>query len=424
MAQMRFMGLNPFGYISGHPFQSISSSDGPDFAGNLATASAVRLQSCAHPPELARIHALVLRRGLLILSFHWNSLMRSYLRLSSPGAALRLFVQMTRSGVSPDHYSLPIALKAAFTSFAFSVGCQLHSVATKNGLAHDEFTESGIVYAYAKFGEFSPARQLFDESPNPKLGSWNALISSYAQAGHCREAVDLFVDLRRSGEIPDDMTMVSLASAGGSLGDNTDIVLAAQIHRCAIQASGSGTNAGRLDLMISNSLIDMYAKCGGTDIAFKIFDRMLERDVSSWTSMIMALTMQGNPWPALELFRKMAGDGVAPNHVTMVAVLSACSHAGLVEEGMMHFESIVRGKMSGVEAVPAHYGCVADMLGKVGRVGEAADIVERMPWPANAVVWGALLGACEKHGEVRIGERAAKKLLELEPWNDGLGVSK
>ncbi|KAH0450992.1 hypothetical protein IEQ34_021684 [Dendrobium chrysotoxum] len=391
-------------------YPSTTSSTAPD----SAAAAAIRLHSCSDTLELSQIHAFVLRRNLLHLSFHWNSLMRGYLRLSIPSASLQLFLHMTRAGTYPDHYSLPIAVKAAFTSFSFSIGHQLHSVAIKHGLSRHQFSESALISLYAKAGDFIPANQLFEENPHRNLGSWNALISSYAQAGHSSKALSLFTQLRRTGEIPDEMTLVSIASACGTLGD---ILLAEQIHGCAIQARTT------LDTKLSNSLIDMYAKCGRTDLALKVFDSMPVRDVSSWTAMIMGLATQGNPTFALELFRRMKEEGrVAANHVTMVAVLCACANAGLVEEGMRNFEAIVEGRVKGVEATEAHYGCVADMLGKVGRVREAVEMVEGMRCPASAVVWGSLLGACEKHGEVRIGEKVAAKLVELEPWNDGVYV--
>ncbi|XP_020597577.1 pentatricopeptide repeat-containing protein At1g77170-like, partial [Phalaenopsis equestris] len=316
-----------------------------------AAAAATHLQSCFDQLELSQIHAFVLRRNLLLLPFHWNSLMRCYVRLSIPSSALHLFVHMSRACTYPDRYSLPIALKASFTSFSFSFGRQLHSVAIKHGLSRHQFSESGLISLYAKAGHFIPANQLFDENPHRNLGSWNALISGYAQAGHSSQAIDLFIRLRRTGETPDDMTMLSVASACGALGE---IQLAEQIHRCAIQARVPQ------DTMLSNSLIDMYAKCGRTDIAYKVFERMTERDVSSWTAMMMGLATHGDPERALELYGRMKEEGrVAANHVTMVAVLCACAHAGLVEEGMRKFEEIVGGRVEGVEATAEHYGCVA-----------------------------------------------------------------
>ncbi|PKA65335.1 Pentatricopeptide repeat-containing protein [Apostasia shenzhenica] len=387
----------------------------PDSAADPPAAAALRLESCTDPSELSQIHAFVVRHRLVLVPFHWNSLMRCYLRLSRPTATLRLFIEMTRAGAMPDFYSLPIALKAAAISFSFFVGRQLHPIAVKLCLARHEFSESGLISLYAKSSEFSLARQLFDENPSRKLGSWNALISSYSQCGHSARAIDLFLELRRSGEVGDNMTMASVASACGSSGD---IRFAQQVHKCALQTQTSNC----LDITLSNSLIDMYAKCGRTDLAGDVFDEMPKRNVSSWTAMIMGLASQGSARRAVELFRQMERDGVEPNHVTMVAVLCACAHGGMVEEGMMYFDAIVEGRIRGVEATAAHYGCVVDMLGKVGRVAEAAAMAERMPAPAGAVVWGTLLGACEKHGEVGIGERAAAKLMELEPWNDGVYV--
>lgn len=228
-----------------------------------------------------------------------------------------------------------------------------------------------------------------------------------------REAVDTFVGLRRSGLVPDDVTMVSVASACGGLGD---IDLAEQVHKCLLQAGHSE----RLEVTLSNSLIDMYAKCGRTDLAYKVFVRMSKRDVSSWTSMIMSLAVQGGESAALDLFQEMQREGVRPNQVTFVAVLSACAHGGLVDEGMNYLEAMT--KEFNLVPTVTHYGCIVDMLGKLGQLEEARTIVETMPIEANAVVWGTLLGACEKHANVEVGEWAAKNLLDLEPWNDGVYV--
>jgi len=176
----------------------------------------------------------------------------------------------------------------------------------------------------------------------------------------------------------------------------------------------------RFDITVSNSLVDMYCKCGRTDLAHRVFARMPQRNVSTWTAMITGLGTHGQERLALDFFDRMRQYGVNPNHVTMVGVLNACAHGGLVEQGMELLDNMKA--RYGIEPRAVHYGCVVDMLGRVGRVREAREVAEKMPMGANAVVWGTLLGASEKHGDVEVGEWAAKNLMEVEPWNDGVYV--
>ncbi|XP_062204444.1 pentatricopeptide repeat-containing protein At1g77170, mitochondrial-like [Phragmites australis] len=382
-----------------------------------ANLAAAHLESCAdarHPP---RIHARLLRRCLLILPFHWNALTRAYLRVGSPRAALRVAARMIAHGADPDRYTFPLALKAAVQAAApgSSLRLQLHAAATKRGLARHPFTESGLVSSYAKAGDLRAARRVFDENPHRGLGSWNAVISGLSQAGESMEALALFHELRRGGMVPDDLTMVSVASACCALGD---VGLAKQLHKCMLQCLRSG----RLDVTLSNALVDMYAKCGRRDLAERVFERMPFRDVSSWTTMITGLATHGDEQGALDMFDDMQRETVQPNRVTMLAVLSACAHGGLVDRGMGLLKQMEDGEIKVVPTVE-HYACVVDMLGRVGRVDEAHALVEqRMPMEANVVIWGTLLGACEKHGNVSVGKWAAGRLVEAEPWNDGVYV--
>ncbi|KAL6615977.1 hypothetical protein ACP70R_038247 [Stipagrostis hirtigluma subsp. patula] len=382
-----------------------------------ANLAAAQLESCAdarHPP---RLHARLLRGGLLLLPFHWNALARAYLRLGSPRAALRVAVCMIAHGGDPDRYTFPLALKAASQAEppGSSLLLQLHAAAAKRGLARHAFTESALISGYAKAGDLGAARRVFDENPHRGLGSWNAVIGGFSQAGESKEVLALFHELRRGGMVPDDLTMVSVASACCALGD---IGLSEQLHKCMLQCGRSG----RLDVTLSNALVDMYAKCGRTDLAREVFERMPVRDVSSWTTMITGLATHGEEEEALHMFDDMRREGVPPNRVTMLAVLSACTHGGLVDEGLGLLKQMEDGEIKVVPMVE-HYGCVVDMLGRVGRLDEARALVEqRMPMEANVVIWGTLLGACEKHGNVCTGEWAAERLAEAEPWNDGVYV--
>ncbi|CAM8878142.1 unnamed protein product [Rhodiola kirilowii] len=317
---------------------------------------------------------------------------------------------MSRAGVVPDRYSIPLALKCAIQAFHIILGKEFHGVSVKLNLQCNEFCESGLISLYCKVGEFENARKVFDQNCERKLGSWNAIIGGLAQGGMSSESINMFLRLRRCGLEPDDVTMVSVTSACGSLGD---LDLAFQLHKCVYQAR----MLERSDMLMLNSLVDMYGKCGRMDLAFMVFAKMDERNVSSWTSMIVGYAMHGHVENALEYFKQMRGSGIRPNHVTFVGVLSACVHGGLVQEGKQYFHMM----KTVYNIVPKmnHYGCMVDLLGRAGLFDEAREILNNMPMKPNLVLWGCLMGACEKYGNVELAELASKHLRELEPCNNG-----
>ncbi|KAI5347345.1 PREDICTED: pentatricopeptide repeat-containing [Prunus dulcis] len=389
---------------------STTSQDDP------AKIIATQLSNCTTLQELNQIYAHVIRTHLLQLytaPFHWNNIIRSYTRRDAPTKAIFVYLAMSRSGVLPDCYTLPIILKALCQLFAVEIGRQLHSVALRLGLDSNEYCESGFINLYSKAGEFENARNMFEQNPERKLGSWNAIIGGLSQGGRAKEAIDTFIELRKCGFLPDDVTMVSITSACGSL---SDLGLALQLHKCVYQAK----NVDKSDTLMLNSIIDMYGKCGRMDLAYMVFSRMEQQNVSSWTSMIVGYAMHGHVNEALECFRCMREAGVRPNHVTFVGVLSACVHGGTVQEGKFYFDMMKN--TYGIKPHLQHYGCMVDLLGRAGLLEEARKMVEEMPMKANSVVWGCLMGACEKHGNVKMGEWVAKHLQELEPWNDGAYV--
>ncbi|PKI76249.1 hypothetical protein CRG98_003360 [Punica granatum] len=323
---------------------------------------------------------------------------------------------MSRDGVGPDCYTVPIAVKAARQCYEFFLGRQVHGTAVKVGLEGNECSESGFISLYCKAGELGDALRVFEGNPDRKLGSWNAILAGLAQGGRAEEAISMFLEMKELGFMPDDVTMVSVTSACGALGD---LNLALQLHKCVFQAAKS--SEGKSDILMLNSLIDMYGKCGRMDLAHKVFSRMGQmRNVSSWTSMIVGYGSHGLVRQALDCFSDMIRAGVLPNHVTFVGVLIACVHGGLVQEGR-HYFCMMR-KVYGVVPNLQHYGCLVDLLGRVGLFKEAREVIETMPMKPNSVIFGCLMGACEKFGNVEMAEWVAKHLSDLEPWNDGVYV--
>ncbi|XP_010540979.1 PREDICTED: pentatricopeptide repeat-containing protein At1g77170 [Tarenaya hassleriana] len=395
-----------------YPPSSTTSQSPPERTKAIATL----LSNCTTLSHVRQVHAHLLCSRILelcSLPFHWNNIIRAYTRQVSPLDALSVYFDMARSGILPDRFTLPIVLKAAVQFYDTQMGKQLHCVATRLGLVRNEFCESGFITLYCRAGEFENARKLFDENPQRKLGSWNAIIAGFSQAGRAGEAMDMFMEMRREGFEPDDFTMVCVTSACGALGNFN---LAFQLHKYVLQAR----TQDKSDIMMMNSLVDMYGKCGRMDLAEKVFAKMPVRNVRTWTSMIMGYATHGRTEEAFERFNQMRESGIRPNHVTFIAILTACVHGGLVEEGKTYFR-MMKEEFGREPGLP-HYGCMVDLLGRAGRLKEAREMVEGMPMDPNVVVWGCLMGACEKFGDIETGEWVAQHLVELEPWNDGVYV--
>lgn len=266
-----------------------------------------------------------------------------------------------------------------------------------------------LIAGHVKCGRLDMARRLFDEMPLKNVVSWSAMISGYAQGDCPSEALVLFEKMKALGVRANLAAIVSMLSACSQLGA---LEKGRQVHAYI------ESNKMKMDSIIGTALIDMYAKCGCIDKAFHVFDALVPKDVFSWTAMISGSAVNGHGTKALELFAQMELDGVRPNEVTFVGVLCACSHGGLVELAGLYFHSM-KAKY-GLEPTIEHYGCMVDALGRAGLLEEAVTLVQAVP--ANAVLWGSLLGACWIHRNAEIAEYVIDRLVELNPEDGGVYV--
>jgi pentatricopeptide repeat protein len=173
-------------------------------------------------------------------------------------------------------------------------------------------------------------------------------------------------------------------------------------------------------VFVGSALIDMYSKCGSIEVARHLFDKLSERNIVSWNAMIAGYAMHGHGEDALSLFHQMQQADIDPDHITFIALLSACSHAGLIDEGWHYFISMSREYH--ITPKVGHYSCMVDLLGRAGRLDEAREFIDKMPFEPNADVWGALLGACRIHSNIELGKFVAERLFELQPENPGFYV--
>ncbi|CAN6486894.1 unnamed protein product [Victoria cruziana] len=341
----------------------------------------------------------------------WTTIIGGYAKMGFHKLAIEMLFLMEKARIRGDEVTMVTVLDACSQLGDLDMGRKVHRYIVENGIKMDVFVENALVDMYIKCGDVDFACQLFDQMPRKNVVSWNAIIVGLTQQGQFKEALAVFRKMQVIGLEPDTVTAVGVLGACASLGA-LDLGKWVHVYICKNNIEADG--------YVGNALVDMYAKCGSIEQAENVFNSMVSRDVYSYTSMIVGFAMHGLGKRALVLFKEMSKVGVDPDEITFIGVLSACSHAGLVEEGRRHFDDMV--KVYGLTPEVEHYGCMVDLLGRAGLLDEAEEFIKAMPMQPDAFVWGALLGACKVHGKVELGECIIRHLVELEPQRDGTYV--
>lgn len=339
----------------------------------------------------------------------WTVLIGGYAKSGLGDEAFKLFDQMQQEGVAPNRITYLSVLNACANPSNLEWGKKIHSHALGAGFVSDGSVGNALVNMYAKCGSMEDARQVFDGMVKRDVVSWTAMIGGYAESGQSEKAFQMFQEMQQHGLQPNRITYMTVLNACTSSGA---LDWVKEIHTHIIE---SGLTS---DTSVNNALVNMYAKCGSIEDARVVFDEMgSKRDIISWNAMIGGYALHGRGQDALRIFEEMLRVRVRPDAVTFVSVLSACSHAGLVEEGHRYFTSMSR--VHGLTPRMDHYSCMVDILGRAGYLHEAEKIIKEMPVRATASIWGALLGACRTHGDVIRAEQAAEQCLLLDSQNSG-----
>ncbi|XP_057493881.1 pentatricopeptide repeat-containing protein At3g62890-like [Actinidia eriantha] len=372
----------------------------------------------------------------------WTALISCYEQNELYEEAMFIFMQMNSSRVMVDEIVVVSVLSACTHLSIIKTGKLIHGLALRigiesyvnlqNALIHmystcgdivaaqqlfsvsyhlDQISWNSMVSGYLKCGSVENARALFNSMPNKDIVSWSAMISGYAQLERFSETIELFQQMQLEEIRPDETTLVSLLSACTHL---AALDQGKWIH-AYIRKNGLNVN-----VILGTTLTDMYMKFGCVENALEVFYGMEEKGVSTWNALILGLAMNGLVERSLEMFSEMKKCGVVPNEITFMGVLGACRHMGLVEEGRCHFNSMIQEHK--IEPNVKHYGCMVDLIGRAGMLKDAEKLIDSMPMPPDAATWGALLGACKKHGDNEMGERVGRKLIEIQPDHDGFHV--
>ncbi|XP_057465241.1 pentatricopeptide repeat-containing protein At1g18485 [Actinidia eriantha] len=334
----------------------------------------------------------------------WNALIGGYAQNGDPSRALEVFRQMTDSGLNPDSFSIGSLLLAFAHLKLLRHGKEIHGFVLRNVVETDSFIAISLLSLYIQCRKPFFAQVLFDRMEHKNLVSWNAMLAGYSQNELPDEALNLFRQMVSNGTRPYEIAITSVFGACSQL---SALQLGKETHCFALKAHLTE------DIFVGCSMIDMYAKCGSIELSRKVFDQQKEKDVVLWTVIIAGYGIHGRGKEAVELFEKMQTLGLKPDGFTFIGILMACSHSGLVEEGLKCFKQMQL--LYEIETKLEHYACVVDMLGRAGQFNDALKLINEMPMEPDIGMWSSLLSSCRKYGETDLGEKVADKLLELGP---------
>lgn len=340
----------------------------------------------------------------------WSALMSGYAQqghghkaLQHGQEALRLFKQMQKEGMKPDNVTYVCALQACSSATFLQQGQQIHVHTIESGIELDLFVGNTLIDMYGKCCCIDIAEAVFQRMPQQDLVTWSALIAGYALQGHGQKALQLFNQMQERGMKPNQVTFVCILQACSCV---AALEKGRQIHGHIIE---SGLES---DLLVANTLIDTYIKCGSLENACTLFDRLPTRDAVTWSALLSGHALLGDYISASQCFMNMQQTGLKPTGVTYLNLLSACSHVGLVDEGCLYFK-LMRTRH---EIIPTleHYTVMVDLLGRAGCLNEAEDLLETLPCCPNIVTWTSLLGSCRRHVNVEIGRRSFDRIVTME----------
>ncbi|KAJ0978084.1 hypothetical protein J5N97_013558 [Dioscorea zingiberensis] len=340
----------------------------------------------------------------------WNLLISGYVEREYFEEAIGLF-RLMKLEAEPDVVTTMTLLSMCSEIVNLRQGKGLHCNVIKTGITSNLLVQNALINMYSKCDSLDNALKEFESMKMHDTVTWNIIISGCVQNGACDLGFTLLREMNTRGAMMDMATTLSILPACSFLTAKRE---GKEIH-------GTVFRLGlELHIPVDNALIEMYSKCGNLDYAVKVFEHMSMKDIVTWTSLVSAYGMYGQGEKALRAFTEMEEEGIIPDHVAFVAVLFACSHAGLVEEGKLHFKKMEQE----YRIIPRmeHYACMVDLLSRSGKLDEAEAFIKSMPFKPDVSIWGALLSACRTTSDNHIAERISKRITAMNFDNAGYHV--
>ena len=394
----------------GRQLHSLSTKMGLTAFLSLTSALFTMYSKCGSLEESWRLFLEMPERDAIA----WTSMIAGFSQWGLVDQALSLLREMLNmTSIALDPVILSHVVILCGNSQYLIRGKEAHAKALRLGFSEEEQVEVALISLYSKCGVPGSAASVFSmEAERDRTQMiWSTMIGGYSRNGLAVEAIETFKRMMVFGNCGD---YLASAAAVAACSDIAMKALGKQMHAHAVK------NGSWSDLSVITSMITMYASCGSVKDAGMAFEEAVLPDSVMWTALIDGYSMNGRGDDALRHFSRMIGSGVKPDALTFVSVLTACSHSGLVEEGLTYYRTMK--EIYGVDQEEVHRTCVVDLLARAGRLEEAKEFAESMAVEELAV-WAALMGACNVNGHTEMGKMAAMKVLELDPDDDGAYVA-
>lgn len=336
----------------------------------------------------------------------WTSLIAGYGTHQKPEEAMVLLNKMRLGGVAPNEVTFSGLLSSFTGRDGLDSGRQIHCLAIRRGMEADPYVSAALINMYSKCDSSEDFLKVLDADLSEDQVLQNSIVSGFAHLGNLAEAMGQFIRMRRGSVDADIYTFTSLLWAAGC---NSALEEGKQAHALVLRTGCSSSN------YVQNGLVAMYARCGAIDDSKLAFSAICSPDLVSWNSLISGCARHGHGHHALELFERMRSHGVEPDETTYLSVLSACSHVGLVDEGVRCFNLMIEGADRGRSPTMEHYSSMVDLFGRAGYLKQAEALVNAIPVKPGPSIYRSLLSACKAHGDMEMAARAARRLLDLCP---------
>jgi pentatricopeptide repeat protein len=344
----------------------------------------------------------------------WNAMLTGYVDRGRGHEALQLYSEMLEAGMNPNQKTFVVILHActilvekepdAEKTALFDLASAIHADLRRWGFEGNVFIGNTLVSIYGKLGKLTQAEDVFARMLRHETVSWNAMLSAYVERNEGEAALELYGRMRQENAIANDVTHLCLLQACGAIGS---LEVCHEIHFSMVSA-GYDHNAPLLA-----TLIHTYGSCSSMEDAASLFQAVLRPDIVSWNAYIAGHAGVGSYEESARLLDEMHRQGIEPDGITLASVLSACSHGGLVDQGLDHFEDLCT--RFGISPDLKHYSTVIDLLGRAGGLTMLEDLLARMPVEADLSIWLPLLGACRLHGNADLGKQAFANAVDLKP---------
>ncbi|KAL5199968.1 hypothetical protein ABZP36_021171 [Zizania latifolia] len=316
----------------------------------------------------------------------WTTMLSGSIQNGFAREGLLLFNEMRQDNVHPNEYTMVSALTACTTLSCLHQGRWIHGSVIKHGFLTNSFTGASLLDMYAKCGKLEDARRVFDELHCVDLVLWTAMIVGYTQDGSPLDALRLFLNKKFVSVVPNSVTIATVLSASAQL---RHLSLGRSIH-------GVGVKLGITEYdVVRSALVDVYAKCQALTDANSIFERILNKDVITWNSMMAGYSENGMDNEPLVLFNQMRVHGLSPDATSVVNALSSCVCLADLHIGKcFHTYAVKCAFLSNIYVNTA----LLNMYNKCADLSSAQRVFNEMD-VRNSVTWSAMIGGYGMQGD-------------------------